>query len=70
MRLNTSIIKTGENMSIQKGDKLPSANFMTMGPDGPEPIDTETLFSGKESSAICCPRCIYTYLFCKAFTGL
>ncbi|MBT4996385.1 MAG: peroxiredoxin [Hellea sp.] len=42
-------------MSIQKGDKLPSANFMTMGPDGPEPLDTETLFSGKRVALFAVP---------------
>jgi len=33
-------------MSIQKGDKIPSATFMTPGADGPEPIDTNAIFSG------------------------
>jgi len=42
-------------MSIQKGDKLPSANFMAMGPDGPEPLDTETLFSGKRVALFAVP---------------
>ena len=42
-------------MSIQKGDKIPSANFMTMGPDGPEPIDSETLFSGKRVALFAVP---------------
>ena len=35
-------------MSIQKGDKIPSANFMTMGPDGPEPIDTKLFLVERE----------------------
>jgi len=34
-------------MSIQKGDKVPASTFMTMGADGPEPIDTDSLFNGK-----------------------
>ena len=42
-------------MSIQKGDKIPSANFMTMGPDGPEPIDTKTVFSGKRVALFAVP---------------
>jgi peroxiredoxin len=42
-------------MSIQKGDKIPSANFMTMGPDGPEPIDTKTFFSGKRIALFAVP---------------
>jgi len=33
-------------MSIQKGD-IPASTFMTMGADGPEPIDTDSLFNGK-----------------------
>ncbi|MDG2361149.1 MAG: redoxin family protein, partial [Hellea sp.] len=42
-------------MSIQKGDKIPSTNFMTMGPDGPEPIDSETLFNGKRVALFAVP---------------
>jgi peroxiredoxin len=42
-------------MSIQKGDKIPSANFMTMGPDGPEPRDSETFFSGKRVALFAVP---------------
>lgn len=34
-------------MSIQKGDKVPSATFMTNGADGPEPVDSDNLFGGK-----------------------
>ena len=42
-------------MSIQKGDKLPSATFMTMGSDGPEPIDTNTIFNGKRVALFAVP---------------
>jgi len=42
-------------MSIQKGDKVPSATFMTMGADGPEPIDTDTLFNGKRVALFAVP---------------
>ena len=42
-------------MSIQKGDKVPAATFMTMGADGPEPIDTDTLFKGKRVALFAVP---------------
>jgi len=42
-------------MSIQKGDKVPAATFMTMGADGPEPIDTDTLFNGKRVALFAVP---------------
>lgn len=42
-------------MSIQKGDKVPAATFMTMGADGPEPITTEQLFSGKRVALFAVP---------------
>ncbi len=42
-------------MSIQKGDKVPAATFMTIGADGPEPIDTEALFSGKRVALFAVP---------------
>ncbi|MGX1099227.1 redoxin family protein [Amorphus sp. MBR-141] len=35
-------------MAIQPGDKIPSATFTTMGSDGPAPIKSEELFSGKK----------------------
>ena len=35
-------------MSIQVGDKIPSGTLTTMGPDGPEPLTTEEIFSGKK----------------------
>ncbi len=34
-------------MSIQSGDKIPSINLTTMG-DGPTPITTDEIFSGKK----------------------
>lgn len=34
-------------MSIQVGDRIPSATLKTMGPDGPKDISTEELFNGK-----------------------
>ena len=42
-------------MSIQKGDKIPTATFMTMGANGPEPIDTDSLFSGKRVALFAVP---------------
>jgi len=42
-------------MSIQKGDKIPSATFMTPGADGPEPIDTNAIFNGKRVALFAVP---------------
>ena len=35
-------------MAIQVGDKIPSGTLTTMGPDGPGPLTTEEIFSGKK----------------------
>lgn len=35
-------------MSIQSGDKIPSATFTTMGEDGPAPVSSNDLFAGKK----------------------
>ncbi len=42
-------------MSIQTGDKLPQANFMTMGEEGPAPQSTEDLFAGKRVALFAVP---------------
>ncbi len=42
-------------MTIQQGDKLPGANFITMGPDGPMPISSDEVFSGKTVALFCLP---------------
>lgn len=42
-------------MSIQKGDTLPPATFMTMGEDGPEPKTTADIFSGKKVALFAVP---------------
>ena len=42
-------------MSIKVGDKLPEANFMTMGQDGPEPVSTSDVFSGKRVALFAVP---------------
>lgn len=35
-------------MTITVGDKLPEGTLMTMGENGPEPVDTQALFGGKK----------------------
>ena len=35
-------------MTIKVGDRLPSATFMTMTPDGPKPQTTDEIFKGKK----------------------
>ena len=35
-------------MTIQAGDKVPSLGLKTMGPEGPEDIATDDIFSGKK----------------------
>ncbi len=35
-------------MTIKPGDKLPSATFRVMGPDGPKEMTTNDIFSGKK----------------------
>lgn len=42
-------------MSIQTGDKLPTATFMKMGPDGPQPVNTGDVFSGKRVALFAVP---------------
>lgn len=34
-------------MTIKVGDRMPSATFMTMGKDGPQPVTSDELFKGK-----------------------
>jgi peroxiredoxin len=34
-------------MTIQVGDRLPQATFMTPTPEGPAPISTDEVFKGK-----------------------
>ncbi|MBP5858341.1 peroxiredoxin [Marivibrio halodurans] len=35
-------------MAIQVGDKIPAVGLMTMGADGPEPVDPAKYFAGKK----------------------
>ena len=35
-------------MTIKAGDKMPSGTFTTPGPDGPQKVTTDQLFSGKK----------------------
>lgn len=42
-------------MSIQEGDKIPSATFMKMGPDGPHPVSTDDVFAGKRVAFFAVP---------------
>ena len=42
-------------MTIQVGDTLPQATFMTMGADGPQPISSDDLFKGKRVALFAVP---------------
>ena len=42
-------------MSIKEGDKLPTATFMKMGPDGPQPVNTDDVFAGKRVALFAVP---------------
>ncbi len=42
-------------MSVNVGDKLPEATFMTVGPDGPMPVSTSDVFGGKRVALFAVP---------------
>ena len=42
-------------MTISVGDALPEATFMTMGEDGPQPVTTGDVFSGKRVALFAVP---------------
>jgi len=42
-------------MSIQEGAKLPSATFMIMTADGPQPVNTDDVFKGKRVALFAVP---------------
>jgi peroxiredoxin len=42
-------------MTIKVGDKVPSATFMTFGPEGPRPLSSDELFLGKKVALFALP---------------
>ena len=42
-------------MTIKVGDRLPSAKFMTMGENGPEPVASEEFFKGRRVALFAVP---------------
>ncbi len=42
-------------MTIKVGDNIPEATFMEMTADGPEPVDSKSLFSGKKIALFAVP---------------
>ena len=42
-------------MAISVGDKIPSGTLTVMGPDGPGPVTTDELFSGKKAVLFAVP---------------
>jgi peroxiredoxin len=42
-------------MTIQVGDQIPQATFMTMGADGPQPVSSDDLFKGKRVALFAVP---------------
>jgi len=42
-------------MTIQPGDRVPDASFMTMGEDGPRPVTSGELFGGKRVALFAVP---------------
>jgi len=42
-------------MAIQVGDKIPHVTIMTMGAEGPEPVDTADFFAGKKVALFAVP---------------
>ena len=42
-------------MTIKVGDRLPSATFTTMGPDGPKPVSSDEVFKGKKVALFAVP---------------
>ena len=42
-------------MTIEAGQPLPDATFMTMGPDGPAPVNTADVFKGKRVALFAVP---------------
>jgi peroxiredoxin len=42
-------------MAIKVGDKLPTATFTVMGPDGPKPVSSDELFKGRTVALFAVP---------------
>ncbi|HEX6865914.1 MAG TPA: peroxiredoxin [Caulobacteraceae bacterium] len=42
-------------MAIKEGDRLPDATFMTYGPEGPRPTNTDEVFKGKRVALLAVP---------------
>ena len=42
-------------MTIQVGDRIPSATLMKAGPDGPQPVDTDSFFAGRKVALFSVP---------------
>ena len=42
-------------MTIQVGDTIPQATFMTMGPEGPQPVSSDEIFKGKRVALFAVP---------------
>jgi len=42
-------------MSIKAGDRLPSATFMTMGENGPQPVASDDFFKGRRVAVFAVP---------------
>lgn len=42
-------------MSIKVGDRLPSATFMTMGENGPQPVTSDDFFKGRRVAVFAVP---------------
>src|SRR4051812_28111409 len=42
-------------MTIRAGDRLPHANLTKAGPDGPQPVDTDSYFAGRKVALFSLP---------------
>ena len=42
-------------MTIKVGDRLPATNLLKAGPEGPEPVDTQSFFAGRKVALFSVP---------------
>jgi len=42
-------------MTIEVGDRIPSATLLKAGPEGPEPVDTDSFFAGRKVALFAVP---------------